>query len=101
MIDEHAIRKRYAAIRDQVDERGRRLFAAAEARAAGRAGIAAVCRATSVARSTIERGLKDLARPPLPVGRVRRAGSGRRALSAKDTSVVAALRRVMEAVTVG
>src|SRR5690349_2222801 len=41
MIDERAIRKRYTAIRDQVDERGRRLFAAAEARAVGRGGIAA------------------------------------------------------------
>src|SRR4051794_41491215 len=81
MIDERAIRKRYTAIRDQVDERGRRLFAAAEARAVGRGGIAAVARATGLARSTIERGLKDLDRAPLPVGQVRRAGSGRRPLS--------------------
>src|SRR4051794_32313233 len=36
MIDERAIRERYEAIRDQLDERGRRLFAAAEARSAGR-----------------------------------------------------------------
>ena len=32
MIDERAIRERYETIRDQLDERGRRLFAAAEAR---------------------------------------------------------------------
>src|SRR3954452_20059594 len=101
MIDEHAIRKRYAAIRDQVDERGRRLFAAAEARAAGRGGIAAVCRATGVARSTIERGLKDLARPPLPVGRGRRAGSGGGPWSAKHPGVLGALRGLIEPVTLG
>jgi hypothetical protein len=75
MIDERAIRKRYAAIRDQVDERGRRLFAAAEAWAVGRGGIAAVSRATGVARSTLERGLRDLDRAPLPAGQVRRAGA--------------------------
>jgi hypothetical protein len=101
MIDERAIRKRYTAIRDQVDERDRRLFAAAEARAVGRGGIAAVARATGLARSTIERGLKDLDRAPLPVGQVRRAGSGRRPLSARDPSVLDDLRRLIEPVTLG
>src|SRR3954467_2080396 len=101
MIDEHAIRKRYAAIRDQVDERGRRLFAAAEARAAGRGGIAAVWRATGGARAPLERGRRDLDRAPLPVGQVRRAGSGRRPLSAKDPSVLDDLRRLIEPVTLG
>src|SRR5918993_3806791 len=80
MIDERAIRERYEAIRDQLDERGRRLFAAAEARSVGR-GVMAVCRATGLARSTIERGLKDLDQPAPPAGRVRRAGSGRRRLT--------------------
>lgn len=42
MIDEDAIRRRFEALRDQLDERGQRLFAAAEARAAGYGGLAAV-----------------------------------------------------------
>src|SRR3954466_12914658 len=54
MIDERAIRERYETIRDQLDERGRRLFAAAKARSVGRGGVMAVCRATGLARSTIE-----------------------------------------------
>jgi len=54
-----------------------------------------------VARSTIERGLKDLDRAPLPVGQVRQAGSGRRPLSAKDPSVLDDLRRLIEPVTLG
>ena len=44
----------------QLDERQRRLFAAAEAKAAGYGGIAAVSRVTHIAASTIGRGLKDL-----------------------------------------
>jgi hypothetical protein len=56
MIDERAIRERYEAIREQLDERGRRLFAAAEARSVGRGGVMAVCRATGLARSTIGAG---------------------------------------------
>src|SRR5918993_976606 len=101
MIDERAIRERYEAIRDQLDERGRRLFAAAEARSVGRGGVMAVSRATSLARSTIERGLEDLDQPAPPGGRVRRAGSGRRRLTAKDPTLLEDLRRLVEPVTLG
>lgn len=101
MIDERAIRERYEAIRDQLDERGRRLFGAAEVRAAGRGGVAAVSRATGLARSTLERGLKDLDRHPLPAGQIRRAGSGRRRLTAKDPTLLEDLRRLVEPVTLG
>jgi DNA-binding phage protein len=61
MIDERAIGERYGALRDQLDERGRRLHAAAEVRALGYGGLAAVARATGLSRGTIGRGLKDLA----------------------------------------
>ncbi|MBU2602483.1 MAG: ISAzo13 family transposase, partial [Actinobacteria bacterium] len=46
MIDEHAIGERYRALAGELDERRRRLWAAAEARVCGRGGIAAVARAT-------------------------------------------------------
>jgi hypothetical protein len=101
MIDEDAIRKRYAAMRDQLNERGRRLFAAAEVRAVGHGGVAAVSRATGLARSTIERGRQDLDRPPLPPGQIRQAGSGRRPLSAQDPMLLEDLRRLVEPVTLG
>jgi hypothetical protein len=81
MIDEDAIRRRFEALQDRLDERGRRLFAAAEVRAAGYGGLAAVARATGIARSTLGRGLKELDQPPLPAGRLRRPGSGRRPLT--------------------
>src|SRR5271169_568616 len=60
MIDEKPIRTRYQAVRRSLDERGRRLHAAAEALTAGHGGVAATSRATKVARSTIGRGIKDL-----------------------------------------
>jgi hypothetical protein len=49
MSDETAIRERYEAMGSRLDERGRRLFAAAEARAAGFGGVSAVMRATGEA----------------------------------------------------
>jgi hypothetical protein len=53
VIDVAAIKLRYEALSPMLDERGRRRFAAAEALAAGWGGIAAVCEATGIARSTI------------------------------------------------
>jgi|SRR5439155_14416746 len=51
MIDEIAIRSRYEAMRPGLNERERRLLAAAEARTAGYGGVSAVARATGIART--------------------------------------------------
>ena len=79
MIGTHAIRLRWDADGSKRDERGKRLFAASEARAAGWGGVAAVAGITGLARSRIIRGLKDIGAPALEPGRVRREGGGRRA----------------------
>ena len=60
VLDFDAIRMRYEAVAPYLDERALRLFAASEARAAGRGGIAAVSLLTGIARSTIGRGVKEL-----------------------------------------
>ena len=115
MVDETRLRQRFEAVRGQLDERGLRLMAAAEARAAGYGGIAAVARAIGIARSTIGRGLADLDQPTwisrpgsadldqpaLPPGQVRRAGSGRKPVQEKDPTLLADLRRLVEPATLG
>ncbi len=79
MIDTVAIKARFEVLSPHLNERARRLFAASEARAAGRGGVAAVCEATGVARSTIGRGLAELRSEATPVSpRIRRAGGGRK-----------------------
>ena len=60
MIDEDAIRQRWEAVGSQLDERGRRLFAAGEVRTAGWGGLAVVSKITGLARSTINRGEDDI-----------------------------------------
>src|SRR5271168_3539238 len=52
MIDGTVIRSRFEAMRPRLDERGRRLFCAAEARSVGYGGVSVVARATGIARST-------------------------------------------------
>lgn len=77
MIDIAAIKARFEALEPILDERARRLFAASEARAAGRGGVSAVSQATGIARSTIDRGLADLRSGAVMFGtRVRRPGGG-------------------------
>ena len=77
MIDCPAIAARFDALSPFLDERECRLFAASEARVVGRGGVAAVSRATGIARSTIGRGLADLRAGAVLLGdRVRRAGGG-------------------------
>jgi Rhodopirellula transposase DDE domain len=101
MIDEDAIRYRCETVGCKLDERGRRMFAAAEVRTAGWGGLAVVARVTGLARSTIGRGEDDLDAEPLAKGRVRRAGGGRKAVSENDPELVPELRRLVEPVTLG
>jgi len=89
MVDPAAIRARYEALLLHLDERGRRVFAASEARSAGYGGIAAVSRATGIAASTIGRGLDELADTArLDTWRVRRPGGGRKPLVLTDASLM-------------
>ena len=101
MIDADAIRYRWEMVGSKLDERGRRLFAAAEVRTAGWGGLAAVSRITGLARSTINRGEDDLDAAPLPRGQVRRVGGGRRAVSKNDPGLVPELKRLVDPVTLG
>ncbi len=101
MIDPSAIRERFTAVSRGLNERSRRLLAAAEAKAAGHGGIAATSRATGIARSTIGRGLKDLAAAEGLSGEVRRPGGGCPTLVEKDPTLLEDLRRLVEPATMG
>ncbi len=85
-----------------MDERHRRLWAGAEARALGRGGIAVVARATGLARNTIGRGLAELAqKKSLAPSRVRRAGGGRKRATVLVPGLTTALEALVDPVTRG
>ncbi len=97
MIDEAAIAARYLAVSPLLDERARRLTAGSEALAIGRGGVAAVSRATGLARTTIQRGIDDLRTGErLDRGRVRRAGAGRPPIEQRDPTLRADLEALIE-----
>ena len=77
------------------------MFAAAEAKSAGRGGVAAVARITGIARSTIIRGLAEITAgsvdnpaAAVPAARVRRAGGGRKKLTQTDPTLLADLQEL-------
>jgi hypothetical protein len=96
---EASIRQRFLDLADALNERQRRLWAAAEARALGYGGISLVARATGVSRRAIHSGLAELApgaADPLPQGRVRRPGAGRKPLTQLQPGLLAALEALVE-----
>jgi hypothetical protein len=95
-IDQGAIAERWRLMEGALDERGRRRWAAAEARSHGRGGIAAVVRATPVSASTVRRGLAELdSGEALEQRRVRRRGGGRKRITVSDPTLVRDLERLV------
>ena len=103
MADLAGIRFRFTALAPILDERSRRLLVAAESAAIGRGGISAVSTATGVSRPVIRKGMAELkqAVPSPPVGRVRRAGGGRKRAIERDPKLPQDLERLVEPVTPG
>jgi hypothetical protein len=84
-----------------LDERARRLWAAAESLAIGYGGDALVSSATGLARETIRNGRRELAEGTAPTGRIRRPGAGRPSLEVDQPGLTAALEHLVDPLTRG
>jgi hypothetical protein len=88
-----------------MDERMRRLWAAAEAHALGRGGLTAVSRATGLAMNTIRAGRAELRaaghRRNAANARIRRPGGGRKPITRTDPALPAALMELVDPATRG
>lgn len=96
------IREKFLAIAGDLDERGRRRWAAAEARSLGWGGVAAVAEATGMSDRTIRTGIKELDDPLAPAAdRQRRVGGGRKRREQEQPDLVDALERLVDSGTRG
>ncbi len=96
------IRCKYIRLVGDLDERGRRRWAATEASSLGWGGIAAVAEATGISDRTIRNGIRELtAADALSTDRQRRPGAGRRAREVEQPGLIGALERLVEPVTRG
>jgi hypothetical protein len=98
---EEIIVAKYAAISSVLDERSRRLWAAAESGAIGYGGDALVSSATGLARTTIRQGRRELDAGVTPRGRVRAPGAGRPSLEKTQPGIKAALEKLVDPLTRG
>jgi transposase len=95
------IHTKFIAVLTELNERGTRRWAAAEAMAIGRGGISAVANATGLSRVTIRKGIAELSSEPLLSDRQRRPGAGRKARESEQPSLIAALEKLVDSGTRG
>ena len=96
-MDLATLRAKHTALSPVLTERSRRLWAATEAQAIGYGGIAQVARATGIAASTIQRGLRELTSgAPLVGTRTRKAGGGRKRVTDLDPTLLRDLDALVE-----
>ncbi len=92
------LRCRFAVLLPHLNERQRRLAVAAEARLLGHGGVRAAARAAGISETTVRRGVGELesGAGPLPGGRTRAAGGGRRRAETVAPGLVDALMALVE-----
>lgn len=91
------LREKYLALINDLDERGRRRWAATEAMAIGHGGIVAVASATGLSDRTVRSGIQELCSPPsLESSCQRRAGGGRKRLEHYNQALPQAVEGLVE-----
>ena len=98
---EATIVEKYVAVAPVLDERSRRRWAAAESKAIGYGGDALVSSATGLARETIRKGRREIARGEAPTGRIRAPGAGRPDIEQDQPGIMAALEALVDPLTRG
>jgi hypothetical protein len=101
--DSGSLTRKFEALARVLDERTRRLVAAAEAEAMGFGGVMAVARASGLSRGTVIRGMAELKTAPERSSgqRVRRKGAGRKRTVDRDATLQRDLESLVEPVTRG
>lgn len=101
MTESRSLVQKFAVIWPHLDERGRRMMAASEARQLGYGGVSRVSRACGLSRVTIMKALGELDEPPLAPGRIRRGGGGRKALVDLDPELPSTLEGLVDPLSRG
>ena len=101
MASVREIREKLMRIWPHLNERSRRMLAATEAVGIGYGGVSVVSRSCGLSRVTITKGIGELATPPLPEERIRRAGGGRQRLVVRDPGLTELLDSLVEPLSRG
>ena len=99
MDKETALRQKLSLFWPYLNERSRRLVAAAEALQFGRGGVSCLSRLSGLSRVTITKGIRELGDESVPISRLRREGAGRPSLLKADPDLPELLEALMEPLT--
>ncbi len=95
------VRAKFEALREVLDERARRFWAAAESRSLGYGGDALVSAATGLAPETIRKGRRELESGASLSDRIRKPGGGRKSLTHHQPELKNALEKLVSPLTRG
>ncbi len=98
---EGVLAEKFETVWPHLNERQRRLIAAAEARTLGHGGISLVARASGLSRPTLTKALAELEEEPLDPSRVRKEGAGRKRVVELDPKLPGALDALVDPDTRG
>lgn len=93
---EAILKQKLPLIWPYLNERSRRLIAAAEAVQFGRGGISLLSRISGLSRVTITKGLRELEDKTVPTTRIRREGAGRPCLLSVNPKLLEALESLLK-----
>jgi len=94
---EEIITRKFRALKAELNERQRRLWAASEALCLERGGVTMVANATGMSRTTITRGINELREEKtLAKNQVRREGAGRKKATEKQPNLLPTLDALVE-----
>ncbi|MGH7979952.1 MAG: ISAzo13 family transposase [Limisphaerales bacterium] len=96
MVSLRDVRQKLRSLWPHLNERSRRMLAAAEAAQLGYGGVSLVSRACGLSRVTIMKGIQELDAPALPPERIRRSGGGRHSLVWHDPGLPTLLESLVE-----
>lgn len=98
------VSEKYKSLNSILDEHGRRIWAAIEARSLSRGGVSLVSKATGLSRTTIHAGISELNSEhiaSIAPGRVRKGGAGRKPLTHHVPDILNVLDSLVEPTTRG
>jgi len=98
---EASLQTKHALLAPYLNERQRRLVAAADAQVLGHGGVATLSRITGLSRTTLHKGLRELSGNALSPERVRRPGAGRKRIAEQTPALIRELEQLVSPTTRG
>ena len=91
----------YENIKNELNEKQRRLLLGAYANKLGRGGVSILSKLTGVSRKTISRGVKETRQREKIAQKIRHKGAGRKKIKDTTAGIVVALKNLVESSTLG